>query len=59
MKPSTARYSVATLTTKDKDFSIRVKKLMQGYYTFEQIVRRGVEELEQDDIKSLPQNNIA
>jgi hypothetical protein len=53
------RYTIGTIITKDIELWKRTKELMKYKYTLEDIVRRGVEELEQDSVKEMGQNNNA
>ncbi len=56
MKQAIARYSIATITTKDINLKHLRDKIKQSGITDEEIYRRGLESISQDQ---LTQNNNA
>jgi|HubBroStandDraft_2_1064218.scaffolds.fasta_scaffold164580_3 hypothetical protein len=57
MQKPIARYSIGPVNTKDLKLWERYKALQLEGETAESMLRRGIEELEQDHIKDLTQNN--
>ena len=59
MKIATPRYTIGNVTTKDLNLWTRTKSLQADGHTVESIFRRGLEEIEQDEIKNMTHNNIS
>jgi hypothetical protein len=59
MKNAIARYTIASITTKDIELVKRRQNIKEKGFTDESIYRRGIDEIEQDSVSDLSQNNNA